>query len=271
MPLPGATMDFERLFLDNLPLIERIVSVSCLRHRMTKEEAEDFASAVKLKLIANDYQVLRDFSHRCSLPGYLNTVMQHALQDHRNHLLGKWRPSAEARRLGPLAVRLDTLLHRDGLTLDEACAMVREEDRGEMRRLAGLLPSRVKRRLEGAQGLEQVSAREPSPEDGLIAAERDAAAEGLLRALAEAMSHLPREDQLLVKLRLQHDSSLSSMARSFGGDIRKLRSRWDGLLRQLRTTLEKSGYDARQVAWVLGLQEGRGRKKRPRVRPKGEW
>jgi RNA polymerase sigma factor (sigma-70 family) len=247
-------MDFERLLVDNLPLIDRIVGLTCRRHRMTKEEAEDFASAVNVKLIDNDYRVLRDFTHRCSLPGYLNTVIQHALQDHRNHLLGKWRPSAEARRLGPLAVRLDTLLHRDLLTLDEACATVPEADRQEMRRLAGLLPGRIRRRLEGAQGLEQVSAPGPSPEERLIAAERELAAEGLGRVLAELVQGLPAEDQLLIRLRLQDGLKLASVARSFGCDPRQLYRRWELLLRQLRTTLERRGYDAKQVAWVLDLE-----------------
>ena len=46
-----AAQDFERLFLDNLALIDRIVATTCRRNRLTKEESEDFASVVKLKQI----------------------------------------------------------------------------------------------------------------------------------------------------------------------------------------------------------------------------
>ena len=91
-------MDAERVFLDNLALIDRIVAATCRRNRMTAEETEDFGSSLKLKLIANDYEVLRAFEGRCSLGGYLTAVVQRAFIDHRNHLWGRWRPSAEARR-----------------------------------------------------------------------------------------------------------------------------------------------------------------------------
>ena len=251
-------MDFERLFLDNLPLIERIVAVTCRRHRMTKEETEDFASIVKVKLIDKGYQVLRAFSGRCSLGGYLTTVVQHALRDHRNHLLGKWRPSAKAQDLGPLAVRLDTLLYRDGYTLEEACAMSPVEDRDEMRRLAPLLPVRTKRKPEGAERLEQVPAPEPSPEQRLLEAERKKAAEGLERVLAGALGGLPAEDRLLIRLRVQDGLTLASMARSFGHDARQLYRRWETVRQRLRTALEQGGYDARQVAWLLDLPSARG-------------
>src|SRR5688572_2526377 len=106
--------DSERLLLDNLPLLERILAATCRRYRLSREEAEDFSSVVRLKLIADDYQVLRAYAGRSSLASYLGAVVQRAWLDHCNHLWGKWRPSAEARRLGPLGIRLDTLLHRDG-------------------------------------------------------------------------------------------------------------------------------------------------------------
>ena len=86
-------MDAERLFLDNLALIDRIVAATCRRHRLTAEETEDFGSSVKLKLIANDYEVIRAFQGRCSLAGYLTAVILRAFIDHRNHLWGRWRPT----------------------------------------------------------------------------------------------------------------------------------------------------------------------------------
>src|SRR4029453_1116188 len=98
-------------------------------------EGEGFASAVKLKLIANDYQVLRAFQGRSSLGAYLAAVVQRAWLAPPNQPWGKGGPSAAARRMAPLAVRLDTLLHRDGLTLDEACASAAPEERAELRRL----------------------------------------------------------------------------------------------------------------------------------------
>jgi RNA polymerase sigma factor (sigma-70 family) len=252
-------MHAEQTFLRNLPLVETIVAATARRNRLTKEEAEDFASMVKLKLIANDYQVLREFQGRSSLGGYLTAVIQRAYIDHCNHLWGKWRPSAEAKRLGPLAVKLDTLLHRDGLTLDEACAMAAPEDRSEMRRMAARLPARVRRRIDGAEGLERLPSGDESPEDILLAGERAMAATGIETALADAVAQLPSEDRLLLRLRLEDGVSLAAMARSLGDDARQLYRRWENMLRKLRAILEQRGYDAGQVAWALDERSTSGR------------
>ena len=256
-------IDFERLFLDNLALVDCIVASICRRNRLTKEEAEDFASVVKLKLIDDDYLVLRKFSGKCaSLRGYLIAVVQHAYQDHRNHLWGKWRPSAEARRLGPLAVKLDTMLHRDGLTLDEACALAAPGDREEMQRLASKLPPRAKRRMEDIQQLETVPSRERSPEARLLDRERQEIADSLQRVLAEALEGLTSEERLLLHLRLERRFSLVSVAKAYGVDARRLYQRWERLIRQLRTRLEKSGYEPHQVAWILDLGNAGEREER---------
>jgi len=264
-----AAQDLERLFLDNLAQIERIIASICRRNRLTKEESEDFASVVKLKLIADDYGVLGKFTGNCgaSLRGYLIAVAQHAYQDHRNRQWGKWRPSAEARRLGPLAVKLDTMLHRDGLTLDEACGLAAPDDREEMQRLASKLPPRARRRMEDTQQLEQVPSSERSPEARVIDDEREQVADGLRRELAEALEGLKPEDRLLLQLRLERHLSLASVAKAYGVEPRQLYRQWELLIRQLRTRLEKRGYGRRQVAWVLDPGSGRGEKRARRSVP----
>jgi RNA polymerase sigma factor (sigma-70 family) len=248
-------MDGERLFLDNLPLIDRIVAATCRRNRMTREEGEDFASTIRLKLIADDYAVLRAYTGKngCTLAGYLTVAVQRTLLDQRNHQWGKWRPCMEARRLGPLAVKLDSLMNRDGLTLDEACARASPEDRDEMRGLAERLPVRSRRRGEGeAAALSPRGAiAEENPEGHLLTQEREETRGRLLRALGEAIERLPDEDRLLVRLRLDHRTTLASMAPALGYEVKQLYRRWEALLRELRATLERSGYDAEQAAWAL--------------------
>jgi RNA polymerase sigma factor (sigma-70 family) len=251
-------MDLEKLYLDNLALIERIIALTCRRQRLTKEEGEDFASEVTLKLLANDYEVLRRFSGRCTLAGYLTTVVQHAFLDHRNHLWGKWRPCAEAKRLGPLAIKLDMLMNRDRMSLEAACATVPAEDREAMRALAPRIPVRVKRTVEGTAELDRMPASDGSPEAHLLSEERERAAAGLERILAVAVEGLSAEDRLLIQLRLGNGVSLANVARSYGQDARQLYRRWETLLRRLRGTLEREGWDAGRVAWVLGSEGGAG-------------
>jgi RNA polymerase sigma factor (sigma-70 family) len=248
-----ADTDLERLFLDNLTLIDRIVAATCRRNRLTKEESEDFASVVKIKFITDDYAVLRKFTGRCngSLRGYLVAVVQHAYQDHRNHLWGKWRPSAWAIREGPLAVKLEMMLYRDGLTLDEALALAPPGDREEMQRLATKMPPRIKRQRDDVEKLDGVPSSGPSPEDELIARESETVRGALERALADAVKSLKPDDKALLHLRLERRLSLASVAKAYGVDARQLYRRWELLIQQLRVRLEKNGYGPSQVAWIL--------------------
>jgi len=235
--------DPERLFLDNRPRIERIVATIGRRNRLTKEETEDFGSIVNVKLIEKDYQVLREFCGKCTLGFYLKVVIQRAYQDYRNQLLGKWRPSAEAKRLGKVAERLDRLLHRDGMTLDEACAASLPEDREEMRRLAPLLPARHKRKMEDVEQLDEMPSREASAEVLLIERERAAAAAERAAALAQALGSLSADDRLLVQMHMFEGVKLATLARMYGIDERRMYRRWELILRQLRKELTESGYD----------------------------
>ena len=101
-------------FLSNLAIIDRIVRFICRRHKISESEAEDFSSEVRLRLVENDYEVFRRFQHRSSLRTYLTIVIQRIYLDYRNHLWGKWRPSAEARRLGPAGDPAGDLAHARG-------------------------------------------------------------------------------------------------------------------------------------------------------------
>src|SRR5215510_1984357 len=89
----------EALFLASLPVIDDITGQVCRRHRLSAAEADDFRSEVRLHFIDRDYEVLRRFEQRSSLPTYVTVVIQRLFLDYRNRLWGKWRPSADAKRL----------------------------------------------------------------------------------------------------------------------------------------------------------------------------
>ncbi len=57
-------------------------------------------------------------------------VVQRLFLDHRNRQWGKWRPSAEAKRRGPLAILLERLVVRDGWTFEQAVETLRTNHRG---------------------------------------------------------------------------------------------------------------------------------------------
>src|SRR5215472_1056914 len=118
----------QQLFLTNLPTIEALVQMVARQQRMSWAEAEEFASIVRLRLIENDYAILRKFRGGSTLRTYLTVVIARQALDYRDACWGRWRPSRTARRLGPAAVALERLVVRDGLSFEEAWRTLPEED-----------------------------------------------------------------------------------------------------------------------------------------------
>ena len=75
--LPNSPDDLtpEQFFLGHLKLIKEIVSYCCRGSGFSREEAEDFEGRVKVKLIENDYAVIREFRGRSSPKTYLIAVI----------------------------------------------------------------------------------------------------------------------------------------------------------------------------------------------------
>src|SRR5262252_2162053 len=107
-------MDAEEIYKEHLPIIGQIAQSVCRRHGVGDDDAEDFASDVRLKLCDNDYAVIRKFQNKCSFTTYLTVVINKTFLDHRRHLWGKWTPSAQAKRFGTVGMLLERLISRDG-------------------------------------------------------------------------------------------------------------------------------------------------------------
>src|SRR5262245_56729873 len=69
----------EQEFLAHLPFIERAAAYAARSNHLAAQDAEDFASCVKVKLLENDYAVLRKFQGRSSLRTFLSVVIQREL------------------------------------------------------------------------------------------------------------------------------------------------------------------------------------------------
>ena len=142
----AADSDAEQLFLSNLSLIDRIIGVQVRRHALQQADAEEYASWAKARIIDGDYAILRKFAGRSSLATFLTTVLANLFADFRNNQWGRWRPSASALRFGPVAIRLEQLLYRDGHRLREATEILLASSAGcterDIARLAAKLPTR---------------------------------------------------------------------------------------------------------------------------------
>ena len=239
----GSLMTREELFLSELALIERVIAWVCARRCLRGSDAEDFASTVKLRFIENDYEILGRFEGRSSLKTYISAVVNHLYLDFQTQRFGKWRPSAEARRLGPVALRLESLLYRDGLTFEEACGVLQTglgvaEGRDALRDMSHKLPRRSDRRPGGLDGHESP---EPSGPSALDLAERQVLAERAFLALRRALGSLSARDRIMLRLHVEDGLSVAEVARSLGEEQKALYRKRDALYKKLRLDLEAEG------------------------------
>src|SRR3954453_151419 len=121
---PVKPIDAEEVFLTNLCLIDKAIGYVCHRNRIGRDEEEEFGSYVKYKLIESNYAIIRKFEGRSTFSTYMTTVVQRMFFQYRVQMWGKWRPSAQARRLGDKGITLERLLTRDAHTYSEAVAVL---------------------------------------------------------------------------------------------------------------------------------------------------
>lgn len=269
-------MSLERQFLDHLPVIDQVVQFIGRRHRLPADAIEELQSAIHLKIIDNDYEVLRKFEGRSNIRTYLTSVVLRHFLDSRTAVWGRWRPCACARRAGPAGVLLDQLLTRDAVSLDEALARVRERydvSELELRSLAVQIPVRMPRRFVGDESLDEVAADAglATPETTLGADEGERA-ESALHAALDALGY---EDQVILKYRFVYGLQVSQISRVTGLEQKPLYRRLEGIFKVMRREMEAQGLTREQVLAVVGdpgLDIGKAiswpdLEKRPEVRP----
>src|SRR5689334_6297348 len=103
LPSPPPELTPEQLYLGHLTLIDEIAKHAAQRRHFSREECEDFVSTVRYKLFEGDYRIVRQFQGKSTFRTYLMIVINRQMLDYQNHIWGKWRNSAEAERLGPVA------------------------------------------------------------------------------------------------------------------------------------------------------------------------
>jgi RNA polymerase sigma factor (sigma-70 family) len=275
--------ELEGLFVSSLPDIERVSRFIARRHRLSPTEVDDFCSEVNLAIIENNYAVLASFQGRSSLRTYLTTVVQRLFLDYRRKLWGKWRPSAEAQRRGPLALRLEILLYRDGLSFEEALETMRTnfacpESREALVALAHDLPQRINRRAvsEGGEEMAMVPAGDlASPEIQVESASTVSRAQA---SINETMEALPAQDRLVLRMRFEDDISVADIARTLHLDQKRLYRHLEGIFEGFRKSLEDRGLGWPEVVRLiergqchlllprLPAENGPGRPSQPEVR-----
>lgn len=254
-------MGVEQFFLTNLREIERIIAFVCRRNHLARADCEEFASHVKLKLIEANYAVLRKFEGRSTFSTYMTTVIQRLFFQYRVQMWGKWRPSAEAKRMGDKGVTLERLLTRDGYTFGEVVELLttgaeQAFTRSELEAMYIRLPSRMPRPvLVSDAGVPDVAAPDSDTADGLLSGERAATARATATAIDQAIESMEPEDQIILRMRFVHACRVPQIAEALHADQKKLYKRIEKLLSGLRATLESAGIRRADVDDLLAHGE----------------
>jgi RNA polymerase sigma factor (sigma-70 family) len=242
----------ETLFLANLKLIDEVTGKVCRRHRLAAAEADDFRSDVRLHFIERNYEVLRQFEGRSSLATYITVVVQRLFLDRRNRLWGKWRPTAEARRLGPTAILFERLVTRDGWTTEQALETLRVNHGvvvdESLRSLCDKLEKRVpSRQLVPEDQAEDMADAAPTPEANVLRAEQGFLAKRVQTALDRARQTLSAEERLILKMRFEDGASVAVIARALHLDQKRLYRTLQRLLDSVRAALTHEGISRSDV------------------------
>ena len=255
LPLQGG----EAELLRQLEIASAAVSFICRRHGLSGDEAAEFESFVRLRLLENDRRILAKFQGRSSLTTYLTTVVQRLFLDFRDAQWGKWRASRKALRLGSTAVLLERLLVRDGLSFDEAAASILRRGIRVTREGLKALRDRLPRREVSRPALPVLPDGQNSvttnPEDALRRSEEAARARRIAATLGALLRELPPTDMLTLKMRYEDGVSVTSIARFLGVEPKRLHRRFTRLLAHLRSGLVAAGVAAEDIPGLFDLFE----------------
>ena len=222
------------LVLTHLDTIHECIDRAAQKAGWFATDAEDFRSWAIMRFLEGDARIIRAFKGRSSIETYLGVVTTNLMRDFRNARFGKWRPSAAARAMGTVGIELDRLIHRDGASIHEAVAILKEGqpqfDETELFALASRLPSRSRRKVLSIEHLGASSRHLPRVEhsDGVEA-------EQLASMLDACLEHLPDEDRVLIQLRFWHGLSVADVARALGLRAKPLYPRYGRILKRLRS------------------------------------
>ncbi len=248
------------LLNDLLPIVEQQLKATARWLRLPIQDQEDFYGWAYVKLLERDGARLRAHQPSEDSQAYLGVVIRNLGRDYRNKIWGKWRASAAARREGPVAVKLEQLRSRDGLSTEEAIGVLScgssAVARAELDKLVDRLPQRTGR-LHTSVDPELLVDGSSSP---LADAQHRAArtrvqarkVEGVVR---RALQQLREDERELLVGRFCRGSTVAAIARERGCRQSPLYSRIHRILGRMRGQLLAEGITSSDIAALVGAPE----------------
>lgn len=255
MPARLPRVATHNFYSEHADTIESVLAYTRRAQRLSADDGDEFTSWARLRLLEDDCAILRKWQGVSSIKTFLITVVQRLFLDWRIKEWGKWRPTADARRLGPVAIELERLVGRDGIEYEQAVEVLVSKgvavSRDECDRLWGELPRRGSRRRAGEEALEHLAA--PSSSSDAIENEQHIdSAERARRALAAALPALPPQEQLIIRMRYQDGFTVARIAQLIGEEQKPLYRRIEQILGRLRAAMTQAGISREEIRELLG-------------------
>jgi hypothetical protein len=257
----------ERLFYQQFDTISEMAGFAS--GEFTPIEAEAFDIYVKEKLVEDDYRRIRKYEGRngAKFRTYLASVLARLLQDYRDRIWGRWRPTKKATRAGGTAVLMERLL-REHRSYDEIFEMMRTDyrltiDRAEFERLTAHVNPRFRPRIESVV-LPDVSDPSRTPEQLAILHQMLDHYCALLRTLRRICGTFRTEDALVLKYVYEDGHEAGTVENLLGWKPNRRRGgtvfkRLELLTKRLKKLLEGEGFsivDVRAFLQNPGLGDG---------------
>lgn len=243
---------------NKLKHIDEAISIICRKHAMFGDEARDFAQHVHLHLMEDDYRILRAFKGNSSLKTYLHTVISRIFID---QVRVKWHPSAEATRMGEMAVKLEKLIYGSQYAVHEACQIMAAHtggamDENKVRDILGRLPVKKAHPVkieDSEECLPNLPDSSPDPETLVAQKQLHQKKQKVIAVIGDIIPSLSGEDKLLIKLLFIDSHRISEIARLLGKDDRLLYKRTQTILRRMREALADAGIAEGDIQELLDL------------------
>jgi RNA polymerase sigma factor (sigma-70 family) len=248
----------EEIYLQHLQSIERIAAYQAHRNHMNADETAEFVQEVRVRLLDDNYAIIRKFQGRSSFTTYLTTVINHLFHQYRIEKWGKWRPSAEAKRLGDKAITLERLITRDGYSFDEAVKVLTtpgssQYSVAELEAIYLRLPVRNPRPMEvSSDVMPDIASVEAEAEDRVEKEDRRRSARKAARTIDGLLEKMDAEDRMILEMRFWQALKVPDIARRLHVEQKKVYKRLDRLFGFMRTALEHAGVGKAEVGTLLG-------------------
>lgn len=249
-------MNAEETFVQHIETIQRICAYVCRQSHVDSDAAADFTQEVNCRLLEDNYSIIRKFEGRSKFPTYLHTVIKRLHNQFQIEQWGKWRPSAEANRLGPKAMTLERLITRDGLTFAEAVQELTTPSESlytvaELESIYLRLPLRNPRPKVVSDDGTAEAAAETDTAELVEAAERERTARITAAAVDRIIETFGAQDRLILQMRFWEARKVPDIARRLQIEQKKIYKRLEKLFATMRAALEKAGIERRDIDMLV--------------------